>query len=46
VSDLGATPLRRALVPGTHRLAAEFPGGRRVTREIQVDARQRFVALH
>jgi PEGA domain len=43
--DLGATPLRHTLAPGRHRLAAEFPNGRRVEREIEVDARRRFVAL-
>ena len=43
--DLGATPLRHALAPGRHQLAAEFPGGRRIAREIDVDAQRRFVAL-
>jgi PEGA domain-containing protein len=43
--DLGATPLRHALTPGRHQLAAVYPGGRRVAREIEIDAQRRFVAL-
>ncbi|HTO54902.1 MAG TPA: ATP-binding protein [Myxococcota bacterium] len=43
--DVGATPLRRPLAPGSHRIEARFPDGRRVARVVQVDPSHRFISL-
>ena len=43
---VGITPLGGVmLLPGTHAFEAIFPDGRRVAREIEIDAQRRFVVF-